>query len=98
SSERRSSESAAIASTSSALGARNSSGDELIKRVRETDEVGLRARRRQLERLAQAVDPDRQDAELGRRHDVVEVRCGDVDIGEPLDALLERAPVSEARL
>src|SRR5215468_8818015 len=92
SSERRASESAAIDSASSALGIRSSSGDELIERVGESDQVGLLARRQRLEPLAEPVDPDGWNAERRRGDDVVEMRRSDVHVRQALQALLERTP------
>src|SRR4249919_1378712 len=70
-------------------------GDELIEDVRETGQIGQLARWRRFGPLAEAVDPDRADAELVGGHDVVEMALGDVDVAGPVGAgrLVERAPV-----
>ena len=56
------------------------------------------ARRLRARGLAEPVDPDRRQAELVRRSDVVEEAGGDVDVRWTADPLLERAPVAERGL
>src|SRR5437763_16835808 len=77
------------AATASASSSRSSlSGDELIERLGQIQQVRQLARRlRSFTRLfAEAVDPDADEAELVRRDDVVEERRGDVDVAPTVGA------------
>src|SRR5213076_2389305 len=49
-------------------------------------------------RLTETIDPDRAEAELAGRANVVEEARRDVDIGQAAGLALERLPVAERRL
>src|SRR4051794_5079959 len=95
--------SSATAAASPVVAARTvkpSGRNELIEGVREVPEVGELARRPRLAGLAEAVDPDRAQAELRRRGDVVEMALRDVHVATALGAVFreEPLPVAVARL
>src|SRR5919201_3035854 len=77
-----------------------SGGDELIEHLRETGEVGQLAGRRRLVPLPVAVDPDRLQAELAGRDDVVKMALRDVHVAfaRHVDLCEEALPVRMPRL
>src|ERR671937_260591 len=100
SSARTSSAAASRSATAASRTVNASGGDELIEHLRETGQVGQLARRRRLVPLPVAVDPDRPQAELVRRDDVVEVALSHMHVPATgdVDPLEEALPVSMPRL
>src|SRR5213079_1068767 len=92
----------ATSGASSGCAARSvkTSGNELIECVREGREVRELARRRRARTLAEAVDPDGAETELGRGRNVVIQARGNVDVAALRCAALleEPLPVAGRRL
>jgi hypothetical protein len=80
-----SSSKARIAGASSGVASRSSMLTRPPRVCREPRQVGQLARRRRSGRLAETVDPDRRQAELIRRRDVVEEARGDVNVRQAAD-------------
>jgi hypothetical protein len=72
---------------------------ELVEGIREAVEVRKLPGRRGLVPLAEPIDPDRRDAELVCRSDVVEVALGHVNVAVALGAggLVEGPPMAVRR-
>src|ERR1700759_2521194 len=74
--------------------------DEVVEHVGKPVEVGQLAGGRGFATLVESVDPDARDPQLVRRHDVVKVALGDMNVAIAVGAreLVERLPVAMPRL